>query len=66
MATIINMYVLKVVCCYCGKDLGRRRCTPAMNGSVSHGICKPCNQKLRERLGLAPESKTLLDELNGA
>lgn len=65
MATIITLHVMKVICCYCGKDLGGRRCTPEMSGSVSHGICRKCDKELRHRLGLPLESDTtLLEELN--
>ena len=62
---VIPFHTMQVVCCYCHNDLERKPCDAKMAGQVSHGVCKACDKKLRERLGLAPERKTLLDVLKG-
>lgn len=33
---------MQVVCAWCKKSMGRKLCVPEMDGTVSHGICRPC------------------------
>ena len=36
---------LKVVCGWCGKDLGHEPCQKRPDGDISHGICKECSER---------------------
>lgn len=64
MGVVITLYMMRVICCYCGKDLGGKSCEPRMVNQVSHGTCKACDTKLRKRLGLSLETdETLLETL---
>lgn len=36
---------MKVICAWCGKKLGTDKRQP--RNMVSHGICKPCSEKLK-------------------
>ena len=33
---------MRVVCAWCQSDMGTKTCEPAMDGAVSHGICRSC------------------------
>jgi len=39
-----NGYPLKVVCAWCGKEIGHKE-GGTEPGGVSHGICKECSEK---------------------
>lgn len=42
---------MKVICCYCKKDLGDK--APFEDKSVSHGACKSCAEKdLKRQLAI--------------
>lgn len=38
--------IIRIVCAWCGADLGTKHADNLPAGSVSHGICKPCADKL--------------------
>ena len=38
------MPVIKVICAYCGCELGYKHCTPEQDGMVSHGVCQKCSE----------------------
>ena len=40
---------MKVICAWCNADLGQKPCLEHMAGSVSHGICADCSDKMLKR-----------------
>ncbi|HSJ99302.1 MAG TPA: hypothetical protein VLC53_19660 [Myxococcota bacterium] len=41
--------VVAVVCAWCRISLGLRPATPVTAGTVSHGLCRDCAQRLATR-----------------
>ena len=39
---------MSIVCAWCQKDLGVKRCEPRMDGHVSHGMCTACADEMRK------------------
>ncbi len=50
-------YPVRIVCSWCGKDLGDAGFTNGEKGTISHGICKDCAKKFEE------ESEEELEEV---
>jgi len=40
--------VIRVVCAWCGKDLGEKEGESGEGGNVSHGICPKCFKKVKK------------------
>ncbi len=40
-----------VMCAWCKKTLGEKG--PYSNRETTHGICKPCSDKLKEKYGMS-------------
>jgi hypothetical protein len=38
--------VIAVVCAWCRTSLGVRPASPVTAGAVSHGLCRPCAERL--------------------
>lgn len=44
------MGIMKVKCCYCGKDMGTIECAIDTSGMVSHGCCDSCYKKENRKI----------------
>ena len=43
-------YPIKIVCGWCGKDIGETGFVSSEKGKISHGICKECSEKMVEEI----------------
>lgn len=43
---------LRVICCYCREEIGRKPCAPLLAGQDSHGVCNECLPRLVNDFGI--------------
>ena len=41
---------MKIVCAWCGADMGEKECSGPDNGLVSHSICEQCRMEAMAEL----------------
>lgn len=57
----VQMATMKVICAWCGKDLGTVEDSSGQGG-VSHGMCADCAKKFREDAGLPPKPEKAAED----
>lgn len=57
-----DKYYLQCRCAWCGADLGKTEASnPAMDGKVSHGICRACVEKMQREFRARYEEELARD-----